>query len=114
MVKSEIIYANDCKHPCSNALYGRKVNVALDEEYHFNSAFSRDSDIWKNFYKTRTVCERAIGQLEDFINIRGSHIQNTTSLKSTILLAGITQLVGVLLMVRSNHFNHLRAFRPVA
>ena len=114
MVKGKTIYANDCKNPCSDALYGRKVNIAIDEDYRFNSTFSRDSDTWINLYKTRTVCERAIGQLKDFINIRGSQIQNTTSLKSIILLAGITQLVGVLIMVKSNFLDHLRAFKTVA
>lgn len=110
----KLFLSNDCKNPCSNAFYGRKVNIAIDEEYRINSAFSRDSDKWKTLYRTRTVCERAIGQLKDFINIRGSHIQNTTSLKSTILLTAITQLVGVLLMVRSNYLYHLRAFKTVA
>lgn len=114
VVNGETVYATDCKEPCSNAIYGRKVNIAIDEEYRFNSTYSRDSDIWKNLYKTRTVCERSIGQLKDFINIRGSQIQNTASLKSTILLAGVTQLIGVLIMTRSKFTKNLRAFKTVA
>lgn len=113
-LNGEIIYANDCKHPCSDAIYGRKVNIAIDEEYRFNSAYSRDSDIWINLYKKRTVCERSIAQLKDLINIRGSQFRNTQSLKSVILLAGITQLIGVLIMARSNHLKHLRAFKSAA
>jgi hypothetical protein len=114
MLNGKTIYATDCKIPCSKALYGRKVNIAIDEDYRFNSAYSRDSERWINLYKKRTVCERAIGQLKDLINIKGSQIRNTQSLKSTILLAGITQLVGVLIMAKSNHLNHLRAFKTVA
>ena len=108
------IYANKCENPCSNAIYGRKVNIAIDEDYRFNSTYSRDSDIWKNIYKTRTVCERTIGQLKDLMNLKGSQIRNTESLKSVILLAGITQLIGVLIMMRSNHLDHLRAFKSAA
>jgi len=114
MANGKIISTNDCKNPCSNALYGRKVNIAIDEDYRFNSAYSRDSEQWINLYKKRTVCERAIGQLKDLINIKGSQIRNTQSLKSVILLAGITQLIGVLIMIKSNHLNHLRAFKTVA
>jgi hypothetical protein len=80
----------------------------------FNSTYSRDSVIWKNLYKKRTVCERSIGQLKDLINIKGSQIRNTQSLKSVILLAGITQLIGVLIMAKSGHLNHLRAFKTAA
>lgn len=69
---------------------------------------------WINLYKKRPVCERAIGQLKDLINIKGSQIRNTQSLKLTILLAGITQLIGVLIMVKSNYSNHLRAFKSIA
>ncbi|MEA3424075.1 MAG: transposase [Bacillota bacterium] len=32
-LNGEIIYADDCNHPCSDAIYGRKVNIAIDEEY---------------------------------------------------------------------------------
>jgi len=108
------IYANNCENPCSNAIFSRKVNIAIDEDYRFNSTYSRDSDIWENHYKIRTVYERTIGQLKDLININGSQIRNTESLKSVILLAGITQLIGVLIMIRSGHINHLRAFKTVA
>jgi hypothetical protein len=86
----------------------------LDEEYRFNTALPRNTEKWQNFYKRRTVCERAIGQLKDYLNINGSHIRNTTSLKSTILLAGITQLIGTLIMLRSGHLNHLRSFKSAA
>jgi len=114
MVDGEFIYAIDCDNPCSDALHGRKVNIALDEEYRFNTALPRNTEKWQNFYKRRTVCERAIAQLKNYLNINASHIRNTTSLKSTILFAGITQLIGTLVMLRSGHLDHLRAFKSAA
>lgn len=114
MVNGEFIYAIDCENPCSDALHGRKVNIALDEEYRFNTALPRNTEKWQNLYKKRTVCERAIGQLKDYININSSHIRNTTTLKSTILLSGITQLIGTLIMLRAGHLSHLRAFKSAA
>jgi len=114
MVNGKNIYAIDCENPCTDALHGRKVNIAFDEEYRFNIELPRNTEKWQNFYKKRTVCERAIGQLKDYLNINGSHIRNTTSLKSAILLAGITQLIGTLIMLRSRHLNHLRAFKSAA
>ena len=103
-----------CVTPCSDAIHGRKVNIAIDEEYRFNTSLPQNTEKWQNLYKTRTVCERAIGQLKDYLNINSSQIRNTVSLKSTILLAGITQLIGVLIMIRSGHIDHLRAFKTVA
>lgn len=108
------IYAIDCDNPCSDALKGRKVNIALDEEYRFNIKLPRNTKRWQELYKKRTVCERAIAQLKDYLNINSSHIRNTNSLKSTILLAGVTQLIGTLIMIRSGHLNHLRAFKSAA
>lgn len=114
IVNGEYIYDIDCDNPCSDAMRGRKVNIALDEEYRFNTELPRNTEKWQNLYKKRTVCERAIGQLKDYININSSNIRNTVSLKSTILLAGITQLVGALVMIRSGKLDHLRAFKSAA
>ena len=114
IVNGEYFYNTDCVNPCSDAIRGRKVNIAIDEEYRFNTSLPRNTEKWQNLYKTRTVCERAIGQLKDYISINSSQIRNTVSLKSTILLAGITQLIGVLIMIRSGHIDHLRTFKTAA
>jgi hypothetical protein len=114
IVKGKCFYKIDCANPCSNAIYGRKVNIAIDEEYRFNTSLPRNTKKWQNLYKIRTVCERTIGQIKDYLNINSSHIRNTTSIKSTILLAGVSQLIGVLIMVRSGHIDHLRAFKTAA
>lgn len=114
IVNGEYIYVIDCDKPCSDAMRGRKVNIALDEEYRFNIELPRNTYKWQNLYKKRTVCERAIAQLKDYLNINSSNIRNTTSLKSTILLAGITQLIGALIMIKSGKLDHLRAFKSAA
>jgi len=47
----EYVYVNDCENPCSDAIRGRKKNIALDEEYRFNTELPRNTDKWQNLYK---------------------------------------------------------------
>lgn len=72
----------------------------------------RSSDEWINLYKLRTVCERTIAQLKSFIQINISRIHKTLTLKSNILLAGITQLLSFLILFKTKtHSDRLQSKR---
>jgi len=93
----------ECDNPCTTSLYGRTKNLTVHHNYRYNSAMPRNSDEWINLYKLRTVCERTIAQLKSFIQINISRIHKTLTLKSNILLAGITQLISFLILFRSKN-----------
>ncbi len=93
----------ECDNPCTKSLYGRTKNLTVHHNYRYNSAMPRSSDEWLTLYKLRTVCERTIAQLKSFIQINISRIHKTLTLKSNILLAGITQLISFLILFKSKN-----------
>jgi len=103
MIDGKKYIIQECDNPCTPSLYGRTKNLTVHHNYRYNSAMPRSSDEWINLYKLRTVCERTIAQLKAFIQINISRIHKTLTLKSNILLAGITQLISFLLLFRSKN-----------
>ena len=93
----------DCDNPCTNSPYGRIKNITVHHNFRFNAAMPRSSNQWINLYKIRTVCERTIAQLKSFMQINISKINKTITLKSNILLAGITQLIAFIILHKSKH-----------
>jgi hypothetical protein len=101
-------YILSCDNPCTKSKSGRIKNITVCHNYRFNTSIPRDSFKWKKLYKLRTICERSICQIKNFIQIKSSKIRNTVSLKADILLACISQLIAFILMFKTqNHSNPL-------
>ena len=100
-INSKTAYVLNCDSPCTTSKCGRIKNITVHHNYRFNSSMPRDSLKWQKLYKIRTICERSISQLKNFIQIKTSKIRNTISLKSDVLLACISQLVVFILMYKS-------------
>lgn len=103
----------DCNNPCTNSPYGRIKNITIHHNYRFNAAMPRSSDEWINLYKIRTVCERTIAQLKSFMQINISKINKTITMKSNILIAGITQLIAFIILHKSKLSNGRLAIKAM-
>ena len=73
----------------------------------------RDSLKWQKLYRLRTICERAISQIKNFIQIKTSKVRNTVSLKSDILLACISQLIAFILIFKSGNSKNPLAIKTL-
>ena len=96
-------YVLSCDNPCTTSKCGRIKNITIHNNYRFNTSMPRDSLKWRKLYRLRTICERSIAQLKNFIQINSSKVRNTVSLKSDILLACISQLVAFILIFKTNN-----------
>lgn len=105
---------NTCDNPCTDAKWGRKVNIAVDYDYRYLSTMPRSSEKWQNHYKKRTVCERSIAQFKNYLNINATKVRKTESIKSDILMASITQLLGTLILIKSNNYHNSLSIKAVA
>ena len=103
MIDGKTTYILSCENPCTPSKCGRIKNITIHNNYRFNSSMPRDSLKWQKLYKIRTICERSIAQLKNFIQINSSKVRNTISLKADVLLACISQLVAFILMYRSQN-----------
>lgn len=106
-------YILNCDNPCTDSKCGRIIQIGVDKNYRLNSVIPRDSEKWKSLYKIRTVCERAIAQLKSLMCLRASKLRNSTSIKSDVLLAGITQLIALIILYKSNQVKRPRAIKSL-
>lgn len=68
---------------------------------------------WDNTYKIRTTVERSINHFKDSFGIAGRKTQNEKTLHADLLLAGITQLIGVVLADRIKQHQYIRSLKPL-
>ncbi len=112
-VNGKTTYILGCQNPCTSSKSGRIKNITIHNNYRFNSSMPRDSLKWQKLYRLRTICERSISQLKNFIHIKSSRVRNTLSLKSDILLACISQLVAFLLIFKTKNFSNPLAIKSL-
>jgi hypothetical protein len=86
-----------CDTPCSDSAYGRCVYVYPDKNLRLYPGLSRDSDEFTQIYAHRTAVERSINSLKDTLGIANRKTSNTLTTKADIFLAGVVQLLCVLL-----------------
>ena len=70
-------YILSCENPCTPSKCGRIKQLTIHHNYRFNTSMPRDSLKWKKLYRLRTICERSISQLKNFIQIKTSKVRNT-------------------------------------
>ena len=86
-----------CENPCTSSSYGRCVYTYPDKNLRFYPGIGRDSDEWDSLYKHRVVVERSINSLKSCLCLGNRKTSNTLTTKANLLLAGIVQLLGVLI-----------------
>jgi hypothetical protein len=101
---------SSCQTPCSPSAYGRCVYVYPDKDLRLYPGISRDDPKFDALYKQRAAVERSISQLKESLCLQGRKTSNVLTTKADLFLAGITQLVCVLLAGRLN--DHALARRP--
>lgn len=67
----------------------------------------RGTEEWNNAYKVRTVVERDINHIKDNLCLAGRKTQNEKTLHADLILAGITQLITVVLADKINHLEYI-------
>jgi hypothetical protein len=68
---------------------------------------------WDENYKVRTTVERSINHIKDSFCLAGRKTQNETTIHADLLLAGIAQLLGVLLADKIHQHQYLRSLKPL-
>tara|TARA_B110000438_G_C15766654_1_gene629931 strand:- start:135 stop:1565 length:1431 start_codon:yes stop_codon:yes gene_type:complete len=102
-INGKTTYILSCDNPCTPSKCGRIKNLTVNHNYRFNTSMPRDEIKWSKLYKLRTVCERSIYQLKNFIQLNSSKVRNTISLKADILLAGISQIASFIILCHTKN-----------
>ena len=91
-----------CENPCTTSSYGRSILVSVNNNLRLYPGLSRDSDEFITLCKNRTVVERSISTLKDILGLSKRKTSNVLTTKADLFLAGIVQLLCVLLAKKLN------------
>ena len=88
---------NVCQSPCTGSSYGRCVYTYPDKNFRLYPGIPRGTEHWDNLYRHRVLIERTIHLLKNPLGASVLKSFSARTAKADLLLAGITQLVGVFL-----------------
>lgn len=86
-----------CENPCTTSKCGRMVYIYPEKDLRLYPGVIRGTDEWNSTYKIRTTVERSINHFKDSFCLGNRKTQNAKTLHADLLLAGITQLITVVL-----------------
>jgi len=86
-----------CETPCTSSSYGKCTYTYPDKDFRLYPGIPRNTEHWDNLYKHRVYIERTIFLLKDCFGLNSLKTHNTLTIKADVYLAGITQLIGVVL-----------------
>jgi hypothetical protein len=92
-----VTWQSFCQTPCSNSKCGKCVYIYPNKNLRLYPGLSRDSEEFSTTYNRRTSVERSINSLKDTLGIANRKTSNVLSTKADLFLAGIVQLLCVLL-----------------
>lgn len=68
---------------------------------------------WEKVYKIRSVVEQSINHFKESFCIAGRKTQNEKTIHADLLLAGITQLITVVLADKIHKHEYIRSLKPL-
>ena len=102
-----------CEDPCTTSDCGRMVYTYPENNLRAYPGAIRGTKEWDETYKIRTVVERSINHFKDSLCVAGRKTQNEKTLHADLLLAGITQLISVVLAAKIHALEYLRSLKPL-
>ena len=102
-----------CNDPCTTSSCGRMVYIYPEKDLRAYPGAIRGTEEWNNTYKIRTAVERDINHIKDNLCLAGRKTQNEKTLHADLILAGITQLITVILSDKIHHHEFIRSLKPL-
>ena len=102
-----------CENPCTTSPSGRMFYIYPEKDFRTYPGTIRGTDEWQETYKIRTVVEQSINHFKESFCIAGRKTQNQKTLHADLLLAGITQLITVVIADKIHKHQHIRSLKPL-
>ena len=101
-----------CPNPCTHKSY-KCSYIYPHKNLRLYPGIPRGTHHWVNLYRHRTLAERSINILKDDFGVARRKSFSTFSAKANLFLAGITQLLGVILAVAINEDKLFKSVRKL-
>lgn len=102
-----------CGNPCTTSKCGRMVYIYPEQDLRAYPGTIRGTEEWDSTYKIRTTVERSIHHFKDSFCLAGRKTQNEKTLHADLILAGITQLISVVLADKIHQHKYMRSLKPL-
>ena len=102
-----------CENPCTTSSCGRMIYIYPEKNLRAYPGVERGSQEWEDTYKIRVNVEKSINHFKDSFCIANRKTQNEQTLHTDLLLAGITQLVTVLVADKIHQQQYIRSLKPL-
>jgi len=102
-----------CDKPCTDSPCGRMFYVYPEKDFRTFPGTIRGTEEWDDTYKIRGNVEKSINQFKDSLCVAGRKTRNALTSESDLYLAGITQLVSVLLADAIHQHKYIRSLKPL-
>lgn len=102
-----------CDNPCTSSKCGRMVYIYPEKDLRAYTGTIRGTEEWDNTYKIRTAVERDINHIKKNLCLAGRRTRDEKTLHADLVLAGITQLITVVLADKIHHHEFIRSLKPL-
>ena len=102
-----------CDNPCTTSSCGRMIYIYPEKNLRAYPGVERGSQEWEDTYKIRVNVEKSINHFKDSFCIANRKTQNEKTLHADLLLAGITQLITVLVADKIHQLQYIRSLKPL-
>jgi hypothetical protein len=102
-----------CENPCTDSPYGRCVYTYTAKDFRLYTGIPRGTEHWRNLYRHRVLIERTINILKDTLGAASRKTFSSRTAKADLYLAGITQLIGVILAHAINKPHLFKSIRKL-
>lgn len=102
-----------CEHPCSDSPSGRMFYTYPEKDLRLYPGIIRDTPEWIDIYKNRCVIEQTIQHFKSNFGVANRKTTNALTIKADLLLAGITQLLTVILADKLHKHELIRSLKPL-
>lgn len=102
-----------CTSPCTSSSCGRMIYIYPEKNLRAYPGIERGSAEWEKTYKIRVNVEKSINHFKDSFCVAGRKTQNEKTLHADLLLAGITQLVTVMIADKIHQHQYIRSLKPL-
>lgn len=102
-----------CDNPCTDSKSGRMTYIYPERDLRLYPGTVRGTKEWDMTYKIRTTVERNINQFKHSCCLNDRKTRDPKTLHADLLLAGISQLLAVLLAGAMHKYQYVRSVKPL-
>ena len=102
-----------CDNPCTASSCGRMIYIYPEQNLRAYPGTICGTSEWDSTYKIRVNVEKSINHFKDSFCVAGRKTQNEKTLHADLLLAGIAQLITVMVADKIHKHQYIRSLKPL-